>query len=365
MSAYNSGSYFFGNSAEQWTNAWAGGPVNHIAVPLPAPVVPFAQVAQFAAPQALAPLVGAGGMANTEPRKTGRELGLPKVFSAVYDGDVAALKVLIDDHLSGRCVQDLNAAVPQEDLRNSADTPFRYALSTVNGEILRELIRAPDVRFDFTRRGDEGRPVFPVYLDVPSWRLLLKDRRCAPAIAACERHNFLHDAICWGQENVVRLLLAYVPNMERCLNQSNAQGRDFSGKPRQVALFHSKGAIIKLLDRLEQAPQLTAFRLRVEDGDTVSLAAEMFAVIVLVCDDYLTFRDLAARSAALEDRLARWRRFLLTASALPMEVQMLLCRRAYGDGGSNLLSKDSELGFKNVVLHHWPNVAATTPNWMW
>jgi len=119
------------------------------------------------------------------------------------------------------------------------------------------------------------------------------------------------------------------------------------------------------LDRLEQAPQLTAFRLRVEDGDTVSLAAEMFAVIVLVCDDYLTFRDLAARSAALEDRLARWRRFLLTASALPMEVQMLLCRRAYGDGGSNLLSKDSELGFKNVVLHHWPNVAATTPNWMW
>ena len=85
---------------------------------------------------------------------------------------------------------------------------------------------------------------------------------------------------------------------------------------------------------------------------TESLAGKLFALTVFLCDGYLQFRtsrgneaEAAAETAAT---VMPQERFFRIALVLPMDLQMLLCNRTFGLGGSIIFKKESEAGFKKL-----------------
>jgi len=75
------------------------------------------------------------------------------------------------------------------------------------------------------------------------------------------------------------------------------------------------------------------------------LAAEVFALIVFLCDDLLQLKPAFAATFSPPGAF----RFLTIAAKLPMELQMVLCRRAVGSTKQNILRKDSEAAFKSLA----------------
>jgi len=96
--------------------------------------------------------------------------------------------------------------------------------------------------------------------------------------------------------------------------------------------------IISLLERFTANPAQVQYELRVELGLPASLASELFAVVVFLCDDLLKIRHVETQTSA--------GRFFSIAAMLPMELQMLLCHRVVGSTKQNILSRDSEHSFR-------------------
>jgi len=71
-------------------------------------------------------------------------------------------------------------------------------------------------------------------------------------------------------------------------------------------------------------------------------AEEAFAVVVLLSDGYLR-----ARQAVFSQSKAR--RFFRIAKTLPMELQMVLCHRAFGSMKDIITAKHAEEAFKEVL----------------
>ena len=80
---------------------------------------------------------------------------------------------------------------------------------------------------------------------------------------------------------------------------------------------------------------------------TEALAGELFALTVFLCDGHLEFSKTIAMEATGAG-LAPGERFLRIAFVLPMDLQMLLCNRTFGLGGSIIFKKESEAGFKKL-----------------
>jgi len=101
---------------------------------------------------------------------------------------------------------------------------------------------------------------------------------------------------------------------------------------------------MSLLERFTDNPTQTRYEIRVKLGVLDELAAEVFALIVFLCDDLLHLKPAslpAADTAAI--------RFFAIASKFPMELQMILCYRAVGSSKQNILRKDSEAAFKSLA----------------
>jgi len=76
-----------------------------------------------------------------------------------------------------------------------------------------------------------------------------------------------------------------------------------------------------------------------------ALAAEFFALTVFLCDELLRLKPALTTNPAS----AGATRFLVIASKLPMELQMVLCCRNVGSMKLNILRKDSEPAFKSLA----------------
>jgi len=83
---------------------------------------------------------------------------------------------------------------------------------------------------------------------------------------------------------------------------------------------------------------------QLELGVVETLVARVFAVVIFVSDGLLQVRksnDLQAKSGA--------ERFILTATRLPMELQMILCHRVYGSMRDNVRIRESEPAFRHLA----------------
>ena len=123
----------------------------------------------------------------------------------------------------------------------------------------------------------------------------------------------------------------------------------FSDSPRSVELsaqeiasVRNKGQVVSLLQRVEKYPAQTRYEIQLELGFPEARAAELFALTVFLCDDFLRLKETSSLPTPTSS-------FFRIAQQLPMEIQMIMCHRVYGSSKGNISSKISELAFKNVI----------------
>lgn len=80
----------------------------------------------------------------------------------------------------------------------------------------------------------------------------------------------------------------------------------------------------------------------------------LFSLIMFLMEGYLRVCAVSGRQ-----RHGKPERFFLIASRLPLELQMMLCRRAYGKGGHVIRARDTDAGV--AYLAYKTRVAETTP----
>ena len=107
-----------------------------------------------------------------------------------------------------------------------------------------------------------------------------------------------------------------------------------------VAKKEGKTEVVTLLERFKGDAAKTRYAMRVELGLVDELAAEVFAVIVFVSDGLRQINDTTPSAAA---------RYFSIAKNLPLELQMLLCRRVVGSSKEIISGKESEVEFKELA----------------
>ena len=100
---------------------------------------------------------------------------------------------------------------------------------------------------------------------------------------------------------------------------------------------NGKTEVVTLLERFKSDAAKTRHAMRVELGFVDELAAEMFALVVLVSDGILQIKDTTTPSPAA--------RFFSIARQLPLELQMVICYRMVESGKEIIPGKDSEAAF--------------------
>jgi len=143
-----------------------------------------------------------------------------------------------------------------------------------------------------------------------------------------------------------------------------ASGRDLGDtknkKGKWIGKDHTALAIARMFKMTEVVtvlerfiiinPAQTRHEVRVKLGVLDELAAEVFGLVVFLCDDIL-YLNPASNPAATHNPAAfgAATRFFAMASKLPMELQMMVCHRAVGSMKQNILRKDSEVAFKSLA----------------
>jgi hypothetical protein len=162
-------------------------------------------------------------------------------------------------------------------------------------------------------------------------KLLLNDPRVD--ISLTDNYGFtpLWYATCGEHLEVIELMIA----SGKDLGDINPKRRS----PMRNAIDRRNTEIVSLLRRFIANPTLTCHQVRVKLRLLDKLAAEVFALTVFVCDDLLRLKPSVCLAS----------RFFTIAIKLPMELQMILCCRAVGSTKQNILCKDSEPAFLNLV----------------
>ena len=112
-----------------------------------------------------------------------------------------------------------------------------------------------------------------------------------------------------------------------------------------------------LLEKFMENPAQAQYEATLQLGLLDEVSAQLFALVVFICDELLQIKPAAAFTSAtpaLEHAAAaasRAVRFFTIAYKLPIELQMVLCHRAVGSMKQNILSKDSEHTFKSLAVH--------------
>lgn len=164
-------------------------------------------------------------------------------------------------------------------------------------------------------------------------RVLLKDFRVNLNEPNSEGSLPLRRAAC-GHINIIKWWIA--------------SGREMdlggSGNPRTDAIGTAKGfrltEIASLLERFRDDPQQTRHEVRVELRCYGEAAAEIFALVVFLCDELLEVRA---------EGPANTRRFFRIARVLPMDLQMVLCHRVVGSMGMGILGEERETAFRALA----------------
>jgi len=184
---------------------------------------------------------------------------------------------------------------------------------------------------------------------MPVVRLLLEDPRADVTLADSDGRTPLWRAARNGHHRVIEWLIA----SGRDLGDLEKKGKDEYGNNQEstaleIASEHENSVEVSLLEGFMADPVGTRRKLQVKLGVLDELAAKVFAFAVFLCDDLLqlkpAFTTMTPASAAADAV-----RFFAIISKLPMELQMVLSRRAIGSMKQNILRKDSEAAFKSLA----------------
>jgi len=109
-----------------------------------------------------------------------------------------------------------------------------------------------------------------------------------------------------------------------------------------TAQKQGRTALVTLLERFREIPEETRHQVRLEIGWCDNVAAEMFALVVFVSDGLLQMKGSTTTPSPSA-------RFFNIAKRLPLELQMVLCRRVVRSSKEIIPGKDSEVAFKELA----------------
>lgn len=144
-----------------------------------------------------------------------------------------------------------------------------------------------------------------------------------------------------GKKTLLWWLLLY--SQYEVIKYLIAAGREIQGQPEDWVNGYSSQNMIEtahLIRRYWDHPEETMHQVRVELRFSEEFAAEVFALVVFLCDGLLEIKDSIMTGAA---------RFFRMAQSLPMELQMVLCRRVVGSPADNIPGNHRELAFRHVA----------------
>jgi len=228
-------------------------------------------------------------------------------------------------------------------------TALHTAASNNKPAIVKLLLAHPNINVNL--RGSTGKTPFSLgcyhgHLSV--FRLFLNDPRVNVTLEDTDGCSPLWCASRDGYREVIEWLIASGRDLG---DIKNKKGTCWGGNEYYTALEIARDfertEVVSVLERFIDNPALTRHELRGKLGVLDELAAEVFALIVFLCDDLLQLRPPALTTTTIASAAAN--RFFAIASQLPMELQMILCHRAFGSMKQNILRKDSETAFKSLA----------------
>ena len=107
-----------------------------------------------------------------------------------------------------------------------------------------------------------------------------------------------------------------------------------------IATKYDKTEMVALLERFKENMEETRHVMRTELGWYDEAAAEMFALVVFVTDEFLQVKDTPTTPPA---------RFFNIVNQLPLELQMVICYRFAGSSKEIIPGHDSEVAFKELA----------------
>jgi ankyrin repeat protein len=177
-------------------------------------------------------------------------------------------------------------------------------------------------------------------------KLLLKDSRVNVNLAQDDGCTSLWWAVYWKHIEVIQWMIV----LRGDELDMKKKGRDYDKAYNAIELARKRNQteIFVLLERFVTNPAQIKYETHLELCGAAGLSAELFALMVFLCDDLLKVRTPAATSLSVSNHLPAVR-FFNIATKLPMELQMVLCYRLFGSSKENIISNDSEIAFRSLA----------------
>jgi len=279
-----------------------------------------------------------------------------KLYSAAKDGNTSEVSSLLRDH-----------PLINVNWFEKAFLMTSLHISSYNDhvEVVKLLLVHPHI--DVNLRDSTGKTPISCgceYGRVSVVKILLKHPRVDVTLEDNKGRTSLWYASCYGHNEVIEWLVASGRDLGDVKNKKGGwwvHNKYFKYTSLDVAIKTGKNdELVSLLKRFVANPAQTRHELRVKLGMLDALAAEVFALIVFLCDDLFRLDFSTNHLIGVLDThnyflLVRYMRkscafrFFSISRRLPMELQMLLCHRVVGSMKQNILNKDSELAFKSLA----------------
>ena len=261
-----------------------------------------------------------------------------QLFVAAQDNEVEKVKQLLLAHPE----VDINWENPGHFGRY---TSLQVACAKGNFEVLPHLLARSDL--DVNKRNSwEGTSLLLACLKgrkeavvgmLQDWRVnvnLADYAGCTPLWWACQCDHL----------EIVKWLLASGRELD-LERKGRFYGREMT--PLEVARTNNKREMAELLSNFASDKVQTRLMVRLELKLHHVLAAELFALVVFLSDGYFVLSDEVVASSA-------GTRFFAMVRRLPMELQMVLCNRAYSLHKDIVTTKDSNPAFQRLAAWSAP-----------
>ena len=223
-------------------------------------------------------------------------------------------------------------------------TPFIEACGNGHYDIASLLLALPGV--DLNWRDKAGRTAFfwaCINRNTSIIHLLLSDPRVDVAVLNSDGRSPLY----WVASDekgfeIIKYWIASGKELKFGEGEGAAQIMRETESWYPADIRESRQAVATLLEKFKEDPDGTRFRVRMELGYFIDLAAATFAVVVFVSDGLL---DLPRK---VQDTTPA-SRFFRIACELPLELQMVLCYRVVGSSQEIIAGKDSETAFRKLA----------------
>jgi len=200
---------------------------------------------------------------------------------------------------------------------------------------------------------------------VKALKQLLKDPRVDLTLDDGKGRTVLWYAACFGRHEVVLWLLARGGDLGDVEKKALFVEEWYS--PLEIAAkagLQQNEEVVMMLERFRANPALTRYDIRLGLGLAVELAAELFALVVFLCDGLLQLKPVVSNPvtssssssssspssiSAITIGASGAVRFFEIAQRLPLELQMVLCNKVFGSVKERILMRHSEEAFQSLV----------------